>query len=804
MKKISLVLTVVALGLCFISGPGAFARRNRATSAASIIEGTGPLTEPTMALGLADSPPGRNSFHSKAPTSGFNGKMSSSEPASGPFERAYVANTCDNTVTVIDTGTNTVVATIPVDPKPVGVAITPDGTRAYVTSAGGTSVSVIATATNTVVATIPVDAAYADPNYGAGVAITPDGNRAYVANMESGKVSVINTAANTVIATIPTDSSPGDVAISPDGTRAYVTNHGGPTMVSVIDTATNTVVATIPSRSDSFGVAFTPDGTRAYVTNDDVPNDTVSVIDTATSTVIATILIAHDTPVGIAITPDGTRAYVMLYDNVNSSVIDTATNTVLTTISFPFSPANPWRVAITPDGTRAYVTNNHADTVFVIDTTTNQVVTTIPVGSCADGFSIVGDIAITLAPTQPCTLDCPANVTVGNDVGECGAIVNYPRLSIGACGAVSCIPPSGSFFQVGITPVTCSTDAGSSCSFTVTVNDNQTLAISCPANSNQLTDPGQCTAVVSYTPVVSDNCHNSSFVCSPPSGATFPIGTTAVSCTARDPSGNAAGCGFTVTVNNQSPAVSLNSPASGAIYPVGTTVSFAGSFSDNAGDVHTAQWSFASNTQNITQAGAVNESTGAVNTSYTFTSTGVYLVSLTVADQCGHTSTANVISPDSLTAMVVIYDPSGGFVTGGGWIDSRAGAYTPNPILTGRASFGFVSKYERGATVPSGNTEFQFRVANFNFHSSVYEWLVVSGARAQYKGSGTVNGAGNYGFLLTAIDGQISGGGGVDKFRIKIWDRNNGDAIVYDNQLNAPNSADPSTALGGGSIFIQK
>ena len=58
-----------------------------------------------------------------------------------------------------------------------------------------------------------------------------------------------------------------------------------------------------------------------------------------------------------------------------------------------------------------------------------------------------------------------------------------------------------------------------------------------------------------------------------------------------------------------------------------------------------------------------------------------------------------------------------------------------------------------------------------NFHSTSYEWLVVAGARAQYKGEGTINGSGNYGFMLTAIDGQINGGGGVDKFRIKIWDK---------------------------------
>ena len=95
--------------------------------------------------------------------------------------------------------------------------------------------------------------------------------------------------------------------------------------------------------------------------------------------------------------------------------------------------------------------------------------------------------------------------------------------------------------------------------------------------------------------------------------------------------------------------------------------------------------------------------------------------------------------------------------------------------------------------MPTGETEFQFKVANLNFHSSSYEWLVIAGARAQYKGTGTINGSGNYGFLLTAIDGQVNGGGGVDKFRMKIWDQSNGDVIVYDNQIGASDNADPST-----------
>jgi len=88
-----------------------------------------------------------------------------------------------------------------------------------------------------------------------------------------------------------------------------------------------------------------------------------------------------------------------------------------------------------------------------------------------------------------------------------------------------------------------------------------------------------------------------------------------------------------------------------------------------------------------------------------------------------------------------------------------------------------------------------------NFHSNVYDWLVISGARAQFKGTGTINDAGEYGFLLTAIDGQINGGGGVDKFRIKIWDKVTG-TIMYDNQTGVAETADPTTALAGGSIVI--
>jgi hypothetical protein len=229
---------------------------------------------------------------------------------------------------------------------------------------------------------------------------------------------------------------------------------------------------------------------------------------------------------------------------------------------------------------------------------------------------------------------------------------------------------------------------------------------------------------------------------------------------------------------------------------VSTPISASVSFADPGTlDTHTALWDWG---DGITSAGAVIESngSGSVTGVHAYAAPGVYTIRLTVTDDDGGVG-------QSVFEYVVIYDPEGGFVTGGGWINSPAGAYVPDPLLTGRASFGFVSKYKKGATVPTGNTEFQFKTGNLNFHSESYEWLVIAGAKAMYKGVGTINGQGEYRFMLSAIDGQVQGGGGVDKFRIRIWDKVSG-GLVYDNQMGAGDDADPTTAIGGGSIVIHK
>lgn len=229
---------------------------------------------------------------------------------------------------------------------------------------------------------------------------------------------------------------------------------------------------------------------------------------------------------------------------------------------------------------------------------------------------------------------------------------------------------------------------------------------------------------------------------------------------------------------------------SGPVEPVNINnqpVSVGVTFSDpNAEDTHIVTWNWGDNTPEVFQSNAMSP----VSQTHTYSETGVYSVEITVTDN--HNA-----SDSAVYEYIVIYDPEGGFVTGGGWINSLEGAYVADPKLAGKATFGFVSKYQKGANVPTGNTEFQFKVADLNFKSTSYDWLVIAGAKAQYKGIGTINGTGEYRFILTANDGT------PDKFRIKIWDKVSG-IVIYDNQLGASDNEIPTTAIQGGSIVIHK
>jgi probable HAF family extracellular repeat protein len=390
-----------------------------------------------------------------------------------------------------------------------------------------------------------------------------------------------------------------------------------------------------------------------------------------------------------------------------------------------------------------------------------------------------------------------------------------------------------------------------------------------------------------------------------------------------DPYGLSDMAATTVTVHNVPPEVgSITVDAS--LVEVGSKVTVQAEITDpGVLDTHTALWEWGDGTSDL---GTVIGISGSITTfsDHAYTVPGIYPIDLTVTDNDGD-------SGHAAFEFVVVYDPSAGFVTGGGWIDSPAGAYRPaglpfdgsfyklvriptswsdariaaaassaeacdsahlatftsaaeQEILaalmadsdlngwigghqptdalvrdegwrwitdetwdytawaegepndtpfgtyipgseqhletligdgawndapdfeekyyvveyegcdmgpTGKATFGLVSKYRKGATTPTGHTQFQFKAGDLSFSSTSYDWLVVTGSnRAQFKGVGTLNGEGGYKFMLWAGDGD------PDTFRIKIWsdDESGSETVIYDNG--------PGQSVTAGNIVV--
>jgi hypothetical protein len=256
--------------------------------------------------------------------------------------------------------------------------------------------------------------------------------------------------------------------------------------------------------------------------------------------------------------------------------------------------------------------------------------------------------------------------------------------------------------------------------------------------------------------------------------------------TANDGSTDSNTAMVSITVNNvnQPPVITtFNLPSSEPI-PLNTPVTPTVICLDADGDEITKEINWGDGTSDS-------------NGTHQYSSVGVYTLTLTVSDPSGASSFATY-------EYVVIYDPYGGYVSGHGSIWSPVNSSYFYMQQEGKAKFGFVSKYEKGAKIPTGTTAFQFKAGNLDFTSNTYDWLVVAGPKAQFKGVGTIiNDQGEYGFMLTAIDGALNGGKGEDKFRIKIWDKVT-DTVVYDNQAGVSDDSNPTTLIENGNIIIHK
>ena len=262
------------------------------------------------------------------------------------------------------------------------------------------------------------------------------------------------------------------------------------------------------------------------------------------------------------------------------------------------------------------------------------------------------------------------------------------------------------------------------------------------------------------------------------------------------------GCNDAVTASTQVMVVhNITGPVTGHPFRVGSVVDLTGEFWDKPTNKHSAKWLIDDNTS---VKGTVTEPTatknGKLTGSYKFGNAGVYKLQMNITDQTGTTSYTN--TNGDLEEIIVIYDPNGGYVYGGGSFNSPAGALKSNPTAMGKVSYGFTVNYFKNATYPKGETQFEFKVGGLEFNAVNFDYLAINGATAQFKGSGRITGdQSGYAFIMTVTDGQLDGSG-VDKLRIKIYNKNTGETI-YDNQPGASDAANPVIPVGlNSSITI--
>jgi YVTN family beta-propeller protein len=262
---------------------------------------------------------------------------------------AFVTN-LNGTVSVVSTANNQPVgAQIPVGVQPRGIAISPDGTVAYVSNSGSDTVSVINTATHAVVATIHVIPSPCigcspgtPPATPEGIAFAPDGLHAFVAQ-RSGDVSVIDTATSTVSGRISDPLGPARISVGPRGGRGYVTNTAS-TSVTPFNPANGAAGPPVEVGGAPLGIATTAEGQLTYVTLPEL--GAVTAINPALNSVVGPPVAGFPGAAGIAIDPDGQHGYVTNAPGSTVQVLDTVHNSAGAAIAVG---SKPLAVAVVPD-----------------------------------------------------------------------------------------------------------------------------------------------------------------------------------------------------------------------------------------------------------------------------------------------------------------------------------------------------------------------------------------------------------------------------------------------------------------------
>jgi len=178
----------------------------------------------------------------------------------------------------------------------------------------------------------------------------------------------------------------------------------------------------------------------------------------------------------------------------------------------------------------------------------------IVVATDAAGLSDTMRFDVTVIDSEPPQLNDMPDLEIGNDPGQCGAVVFFEIGATDNCSPfiVNCVPPSGSYLELGehtinaiVTDGVGLADTGS---FSITVLDTESPQVLCPADVEVENDPDTLGAVVWFELIAADNCDGVVVWADPPPGAFFPAGTSSVIIVARDVSENTDTCEFDVAV----------------------------------------------------------------------------------------------------------------------------------------------------------------------------------------------------------------------------------------------------------------
>ena len=328
--------------------------------------------------------------------------------------------------------------------------------------------------------------------------------------------------------------------------------------------------------------------------------------------------------------------------------------------------------------------------------------------TCTASYGSNPVVLVAATGCSNCALTCPPNKTVINSWNKCGANVTFPATTTtGSCGTLTYSKPSGSFFNVGTTTVIVTSSAGPVCSFTVTVLDKEKPDIICPSDITVTAATNTCSKVVSFTVTAKDNCPGVTVTTVPASGSVFPVGTTTVTATATDASGNKTISTFKVKVKEtQPPVINIAAnpivllwPANGNYQTINVSQCVL-SVTDNCGSIPVTSVKITKVTSdelenasgdadgNTTKDIKIADNCKSVDLRRERKSTGngrVYTIYLSVNDASGNTGTATfkVIAPITQTGTTAVTDATAYYVSSNcSGNNHRPGEETPASPVT--------------------------------------------------------------------------------------------------------------------------